>query len=59
MSLVLQKKSEKFSDVPKLNFASEFIYFLGSLDGCYSFVHDGVSVLRYLRLCICFFFFEY
>lgn len=56
MSLLLQKKSEKFSDVPKLNFASEFIYFLGSLDGCYSFVHDGVSVLHYLRLCICFFF---
>lgn len=57
MSLLLQRKSEKFSDVPKLNFASECIYFLGSLDGCYSFVHDGVSALHYLRLCICFFFF--
>lgn len=55
MSLLLQKKSEKFSDVPKLNFASEFIYFLGSLDGCYSFVHEGVGVLRDLRT---FFFFN-
>lgn len=57
MSLLFQKKSEKFSDVPKLNFASEFIYFLGSLDGCYSLVREGVGLLRSWGLCICFFFF--
>lgn len=54
MSLLFQKKSEKFSDVPKLNFSSKFIYSLGSLWDVIHWFLKVDGLFRYLELCLCF-----